>query len=245
MAKETFRKIIFEPGFFSKAIVLFGFLIALCPLWLIAQDKNAHLGFRSGASFPLFGYRAQNLEDGSFAQAGFLVSAEGVYYFTNHLGAGLTGSLTLHPVDVVALARARVNKYPFLSDLTVRSEPYTIISIMPAFFYKYNLGEKWTFSAKIAAGVLYSKTPYQLYKPDYYLLPDTWEKKTSAQDWKFSWQPGLAINYQLVPCIDLVLNTGFMYRKMEFNFNTTTGTRTDEKEMSMIELSLGFDIKII
>jgi hypothetical protein len=243
MAKETFCKIKIVPRFYYSTLVLLSFLLLAQSFNIFAQEE-ARFGLRSGVSIPLFGYRAQNLDDGSFAQTGFLVSGEGVYFFTKHLGAGLTGSLALHPVDVIALARARVKTFPFLSDLTIRSEPYTIITMMPAFFYKYDLTKKWSLRAILAAGLIYAKTPYQLYKPDYYLLPDTWEEKTSAQDWKFSWQPGLAINYQLSPCVNLVLNTGFMVRHMEFNFSTAEGIRTDKTEMSTIDLTLGFDIKL-
>lgn len=207
-----------------------------------AQDLKSFFGVRSGISFPVGDYSATDLERGSFAQPGFNVNAEGAWYFSKYLGAGFTAGLNLHPVDVASLGRAQVNREPFLTDVVIRSEAYRVINLMPAIYGACRITGNFTVNGKIGAGLLYAQTPYQLYKPDYYLLPDKWEEVTSASDQKFSWQAGIGITWKISSCLGLTLQSDVMYDMLEFTFNTASGPRTDKRQIAMINLLAGFNI---
>jgi hypothetical protein len=199
---------------------------------------------QSGISIPFGGYNATKLYEGSFTQTGFNATFEGAWFFSKQFGAGLSAGLNLHPVDVSALGRAHINADLFLTDVTIRSEPFRIITIMPGLFAGFQLSEKLFINAKILSGLLYGRTPYQLYKPDYYLLPDDWIDITSSTDYKLSWQIGTSILYQLSSCIGISLNAGMVYDQMEFTFQTVNGSRTDVRKIGMINLMPGININL-
>lgn len=217
-------------------------LFCLASHFTLAQAMLSFAGVRSGVSFPVGDYGTKNLDGGSFTQPGFNVTAEGAWYFSKYFGAGLSIGLNLHPVDVASLGRAQVNREPFLTDVVIRSEPYRVLTVMPTIYGGYRIAQNITLNGKIGAGLLYAQTPYQLYKPDYYLLPDEWEEITSASDQKLSWQAGLGVTWEVSPCMALTLQSDVMYDKLEFTFNTTSGTRTDKRQISIINLSAGFNI---
>jgi len=224
--------------FFFTGILLIVFLLGQ------AQDKPSFLGFRAGVSIPIGGYAAKNLDGGSFTQVGFNVTVEGAWFFKPKFGVGGSVGLNMHPVDVASLGRVRVDENHFLNSVVIRSEPYTIITAMGGIFVQLPLNTVFSFSAKLLGGMLYGKTPYQLYKPDYFLLPDNWAEITSAQDWKFSWQTGVGLRYHLSPCIDLIFDTDLFYDQLSFNFNTASGLRTDTKTIAFINTTVGFRINL-
>jgi opacity protein-like surface antigen len=213
-------------------------------LFVQARDKQSFVGLRSGISIPIGGYAAKELDGGSFTQAGFNVTIDGAWFFKPKFGIGGSVGLNLHPVDVVALSGERINSDPFLNNVVIRSEPYKIITAMGGVYFQLPFGNGFSFSAKLLGGLLYGKTPYQLYKPDYYLLPNNWAEITSAQDWKFSWQTGFGLRYNLSSCIDLIFDTGLFYDQLAFNFNTFSGLRTDTKTIAFINTTVGFRINL-
>ncbi len=211
-------------------------------LFVQSQEKQSFVGLRTGLSIPFGKYAAKNLDDGSFAQAGFNVTIDGAWFFKPKFGIGGSVGLNMHPVDVTALSGERVNSDPFLNNVVIRSEPWKIITAMAGPYFQLPLSPRFSFSAKLLGGLLYGKTPYQLYKPDYYLLPNNWAEITSAQDWKFSWQTGIGIAYKLSPCIDLTLDSDIFYDKLTFGFNSSTGYYTSTKTIAIINTTLGFRI---
>jgi hypothetical protein len=111
-------------------------------------------------------------------------------------------------------------------------------------YFQIPLSERFSFSAKFLGGMLYGKTPYQLYKPDYYLLPDNWAEITPSMDWKFSWQTGIGFVYKSSTCVDLSLDTDLFYDKLAFGFNSSTGYYTDERTIAIINTTLGIRINL-
>lgn len=207
-----------------------------------AQDKPSFIGMRSGISIPFGKYAEKNLDDGCFTLAGFNITVEGAWFFKAKLGVGASVGMNLHPVDVASLGRVRVDNDPFLNSVVIRSEPYLIITAMVGPYFQLPVSSRFSLSAKLLGGLLYGKTPYQLYKPDYYLLPNNWAEITSAKDWKFSWQTGLGVRYNLSSCIDLIFDTDLYYDQLSFNFNTNQGLRTDKKTISFINTTVGFRV---
>ena len=225
-----------------RSIIFIGFGLSI--LCTSAQDKPSFVGLRTGVSIPFSKYAAKDLDEGSFTQAGFNVAIDGAWFFKPKFGVGGAVGLNLLPVDVASLGRARVDKDPFLSSVVIRSEPWKIIIAMIGPYFQFPISSKFSFSAKLLGGLLYGKTPYQLYKPDYYLLPDDWAEITPATDMKFSWQTGIGIVYNLNTCIDLALDADLFYDKLAFGFNSSTGYYTDERTIAMINTTLGLRINL-
>jgi hypothetical protein len=223
---------------------LFGLLMMVAIPAGAQENSKLWVGIRSGVSLPLGAYRQSPDENGGFATTGFAVTAEAAWFFSKHLGAGLSASYNLHTVDVAALGRFRMNHDPFLSNIIIRSDPYLMVTAMPGLYFRYPISQRFTATADMHAGLLYGRTPYQLFKPDYYLLPDTWQEKTSAKDYKFSWMAGVALQYQATPCIALVAAADVCADQLQFNFVTGSGQRTDILKMAFVNLSAGIRLII-
>ncbi len=221
-------------------------LIILCFGGFIvkAQDKPSFVGIRSGVSIPFGKYHATDLDGGSFTTTGFNVSAEGAWFFHPKFGVGANVGLNFHPVDVYRLGWEKVQQDPFLEDLYIRSDPYMIITAMAGFYTQLPIAEKFSFTGKLLGGLLYGRTPYQLYKPEYFLVGPDYYEITSSTNYKFSWQAGIGFRYDISPCFGLVLDADIFYDKLTFGFNTANGVRYDEHIISFINTTLGvrFDL---
>ena len=209
-----------------------------------SQDNPSFVGLNAGFSIPYGKFRSTDLEDGSFALTGMNVNAEGAWFFSPKLGVGASGGFNLNPVYVSALGWAKVQDDPFLQDVTIRSDPYLTVTAMAGMYTKLPVYKNFYFSGKLLAGLLWGRTPYQLHKPEYFATGPDYYEITSAKDWKFSWQAGAGIVYDLSPCVSLLLEGVIMYDQLSFNFNTANGIRTQVHTISIINTTLGFRIRI-
>jgi hypothetical protein len=207
-----------------------------------AQDFPSFVSIRSGVSIPVGDYAFKELEGGSYAQPGFNVTLGGAWFFKPKFGVEAIASMNLHPVDVASLGRSKVDADPFLLDVTIRSDPYLIITSMIGPAVQLPLGGRFSIKGKFLGGLLYGKTPYQLYKPEYFGVNAPWSEITSSQDWKLSWQAGIGLAYYL-SCVGFVFDTEIIHDQLEFMFNTAGGgVRIDYKTISIINATLGIHL---
>lgn len=207
-----------------------------------AQEYPSFVSIRSGVSIPLGDYASKELDGGSFARPGFNVTLGGAWFFKPKFGVEATASMNLHPVDVASLGRSRVDADPFLLDVTIRSDPYLIVSTMVGPAAQLPLGGRFSIKGKFLCGLLYGKTPYQLYKPEYFGVSAPWAEITSAQSWKLSWQAGIGLAYYL-SCVGFVFDTEIIHDQLEFMFNTSGGgVRTDKRMIYIINTTLGLHL---
>jgi len=218
--------------------LIFLFLIVLLTT-LNAQKKPSFIGIRGGASIPFGKYHSTSLDEGCFTQTGFNVSVEGAWFFLPKFGIGASTGINFHPVNVSALGLEEVANDPFLENIYIRSDPYQIITAMGGLYVNMPIYHKVSFTGKLLCGLLYGKTPYKLYKSDYYFIGRIYQEITSAQDWKFSWQAGVGLKYNISPCFGLVFDADLFYEQLAFNFNTSSGLRTDERIISFVNTTLG------
>jgi hypothetical protein len=204
-----------------------------------AQKKPSFIAIRGGASLPFGKYHEKSLDGGSFTLTGFNVSAEGAWFFNPKFGVGANAGINFHPVDVGVLGWEKVLADPFLEDLYIRSDPYKIITAMAGFYTQLPIKGKFFFTGKVLGGLFWGQTPYQLYKPDYFMVGPPYFEITSATDWKFSWSAGLGFRYNITPCFGLVLDSEIFYDQLNFDFQTYTSIRTDERIISFINTTLG------
>ena len=223
----------------SKVIFL---LMIFLHLQSFAQHTNSFISLRSGVSIPLKPYNSHDLEKGSFTQPGINLSADGAWFFTKHYGIGGQAGLNLHPVDVSALSRAKVDADPFLSSLTIRSDPFRIINAALGIYTHWNIGKNFSVNAKLLGGILWANTAYQLYKPTYFLTGPDYYEITTARDHKFIIEPGIGLEYKISSCFALKADVELLSRTMQFGFNTWEGVRYDRKRISFINAVIGFAI---
>lgn len=222
---------------YSSSIVFIGLIILA--ISASAQKNPSFVAINGGASFPFGKYHQADLAEGSFAITGFNISAEGAWFFKPKFGLGATAGINFHPVDVGLLGWEKVQADPFLDDLYIRSDPYKIITAMAGFYTQLPIKNRFSFTAKILGGLLWGQTPYQLYKPTYFMVGPPYYEITPATDWKFSWSAGMGFRYDISPCFGLVLGSEIFYDQLNFQFNTSTNTRTDERIISFINTTLG------
>jgi hypothetical protein len=219
--------------------------LMLMVLALDAQQKPSFIGLQAGSSFPVGKFKAKELPDGGFTLTGFSTSIEGAWFFKPWLGAGGSAGLHLHPVDVSALGYEKVIADPFMNDVYIRSDPYRSYTLYGGLFFLVPLVQRLSFTAKALGGMIFSQSPYQLYRADYELIGEKWFEITSAGDFDGSFLAGAGLKYELKNCIGFSLNSEFTYNTMDFNFELSDGSiRTDKKVVAFVNLVLGIYIKI-
>lgn len=204
------------------------------------QEKPSFVAIRSGISIPFGKYYEKTLEAGSFALPGINITTEGAWFINSKWGIGAAIGYNLNPVDVGNLGYEKVIADPFLEDVYIRSDPFTVITTMGGVYVQLPVKPKLSFTAKGLIGVLYVKTPHQLYQPEYFLVGPSYFEITSAKDMKFSWQAGFGLRYEITSCYALVFDTDLMYDHTSFNFSTANGSiRTENRIISLINASVG------
>jgi len=211
---------------------------------LTGQTQGSFVGLRGGVSFPVGQYASKSLEKGCFTQVGFTSGVEGAWYFMKYLGVGGQFSYNLHTVDVGVLGYEKVKLDPFLLDLTIRSDPYQIITGTVGLFSKWNFWNFLSVHGKILGGMMWAKTPYQLYKPTYYQQGPEYYEITPSRDRNFMVSAGLGLQFDLSPCIALRAEGEYQYSNMIFGFKSATGTRYENRVISFVNNTLSLVIKL-
>ncbi len=222
------------------------FLFILC-LWItssFSQQINSFFSLRSGVSIPIGNFSSHNLNKGSFAQSGLNESIEGTWFFSHHLGVGGQVGFQLHPVNASALATTKVNADPFLTDLTIRSEPFQSIQALLGLYAGWPVGKNFTVTAKLLFGVLWAKTAYQLYKPTYYMTGPKYYEITSSKNYQLVFEPGMDIQHNLSHAIALKITTEMITKEMQFRFKTSQGIRTDSKQVGFVNVLLAMVVRL-
>ncbi|MGE5317007.1 MAG: hypothetical protein ACM3ME_03345, partial [Chloroflexota bacterium] len=193
-------------------------LFALLTSSLFAQSfSKIDLSLQSGLSIPLFEYAAKNLQDGSFAMPGFTVAGELSTNLrfnggeksangNNNTGIFVQSGLTLNPIDVGYLGYEKMQADPFITKLFIRSEPFKVIHLLGGVSYNYPLFTKVNLQGQLGAGVFFSSTPYQLYKPEYFPFGPPYFEITPSKDISFAYTAGLRAIYETNPWYQIALS---------------------------------------
>jgi hypothetical protein len=175
---------------------------------------------------------------------GFTAGAEGAWYFKPWLGVGGQFGIHFHPVDVRSLGWEKVQDDPFLQDVIIRSDPYQIITGTIGLYSRWNFWKVLSLHGKILGGVMWAKTPYQLYKPEYFLTGPEYFEITSAKDRNLAGGLGAGIQVEAGGCIAFRLEGEYYYSKMVFAFRTAGETRLDYRDISFVNTTLALVIKL-
>ncbi|MCX6235046.1 MAG: hypothetical protein NT175_10060 [Bacteroidetes bacterium] len=218
--------------------ILFSFNI----LSVFAQEKSSFVAVRSGVSCPLGAYYSADLQEGSFTMAGFNATLEGAWFFKRWLGVGASAGLNLHPIDAGALATATMASDAFMTNLSVRSDPFRVLTFMAGPYACLDLRKNFSLTCKLLGGMIQASTPYQLYKAEYFMIGRYWYEITSSRDWEVSFMAGIGVRYDVSDCIGIMFDTDFTYNQCEFGFITYNGSITEHKKILFLNSTLGIII---
>lgn len=212
---------------------------------LQAQKNPSFIGIRTGVSVPFGSYSSNTIYQGSFTQTGFNVSAEGAWFFSKSFGVGAYFGYDVHPIDVGSLGQARLDTDPFLIDITIRSDPFRLMTGTVGFYYDFQATKDLHWTSKIMAGAMYGITPYQLHKSEYYLVGFEWDEITSAKDVGFAGLIGTGLEYAFNDYVGLYLDVNTYYSRLNFDFYSIGGTsRTETKDVVVFTTVLGIKIRL-
>lgn len=207
------------------------------------QSGKIYIDLSSGVSQPMGKYSSYNLENGSFTQLGGNVLLNANWLVKPPFGIRLSIGGSMHPVDVQTLGWAKVTADPFLQDVSIRSDPYLLFTAMVGVFYKKELFPRLSIDGGFNAGVMKINTPYQLYKPEYFLYGPEYYEITSAGDYTFVFQFSINLEYEIMDSWSLILHSSFNHAVAEYTFWTANAIRLDRKPVSFLLSNLGFRLK--
>ncbi|MBG0783044.1 MAG: hypothetical protein H0S84_12310 [Bacteroidales bacterium] len=182
-------------------------------------------------------FAAHKLHTGSFAQPGFNGSLSIDYTLYKGWKLALESGLALHAVDVSGLGLITVQSDPFMEDVYIRSEAIRNIYLLAGANYTFNLPLMLHAEAGIKAGVMRSETPYQLYKPRYFLTGPEYYEITSAMDYSLVVSAEMALLYPIKNCYETGLGVQWLSASPAFEFNTSGGMRVDKRPVKMINIA--------
>jgi opacity protein-like surface antigen len=147
-------------------------------------------------------------------------------------------------VDVAVLGWEKVQNDPFLEDVTIRSESYRSMTLAVGAYGKWEVTNNFSLNGKLLGGVMWMQSPYQLYKPTYFLVEPKWYEITSARDRNAAFIAGAGVQYDVSNCIGLKVDADYNYSKMVFSFNTAQGLRNEYRDIHFVNLSFGVVINL-
>lgn len=193
----------------------------------------------AGLSQPMFDYASPSLSKGCFTQSGLQLETVASMNVFRQWWWDVRFVAQMHPVDVERLGYERVIDDPFLVDTYIRSEPYRHLGLLTGPGFMFDNGHWWYAQASLMAGLMQSKTPYQLHKPTYFMTGPEYFEISSATDYAIAYGGELAAGWKVTPCYHLRLSASFLHTEMNFRFLTSGGIRTDNRRISTLNLSAG------
>jgi hypothetical protein len=206
---------------------------------IYAQEGPSFFSIRTGVSVPFGKFSSYNLQESSFAMTGITASADGAWYFLPYLGVGGEFGYNIHPIDVSVLGYEKVLADPALEDITIRSDGFQTITSAAGIYADWNSWKSFSLTGKLLGGWMWAKTPYQLYKPTYFMVEPGWYEITSAKDNGFIIVPGIGLHYSISPCIGVKAEGELYYRKMQFGYSNFQGIYYVDKTISFVNITLG------
>ncbi len=208
----------------------------------IGQQQRISVNIRSGLSLPLADYASKNLADGSFTLPGFASSMESSFLVYKNWGVLLQGGVNFHPVDVGSLGYEKVLDDPFLQDVYIRSESFRIIQLSGGVLRRFDLGNNFSLDGKLIAGAFLSQTPYQVYRPSYFLTGPDLYVITSAKDRSFAYGLGIDFSYYINDCVRMTISSEYQHSRAAFGFISGGQQRIDWRNISFINILFGVQL---
>lgn len=211
---------------------------------ILSKAQTIELSLQSGASVPLFDFASTNLSDGSFTMTGFSGTAQLKANFNEDWGVAIQSGIQLNPIDVSLLGYEKVKADPFLDDLYIRSDPFKTIEFTGGPTYSRQLIQHLSLEAKLDAGLMIASTPYQLNKPNYFIVGPAYFEITPSTDYCFTFGGGIALIYEVSSCYSIGLSSEYLQAAGKFKFIQGQSERIDERNINLWNNNLAIIIKL-
>ncbi len=228
----------------GKKIAIIFFFINLFFYPGYGQFLQTNLQIQSGISIPTGVFGGERLPESSFAQPGLSANVIIDVNIWKNWDLRLQSGLLLHSIDVGSLGREKVAADAFMEDVVIRSDPFRIIPVMAG--PQFTIFERSSFSFQTQAqfGVFFSRTPYQLYKPTYFLVGPSYFEVTSASDISFAYGGGVSISYQTKSCVSIHLGAVWLHSEPVYGFISAGVLRNERRPVNLINTVLGITIPL-
>lgn len=198
----------------------------------------------SGLALPTGAFSGHELQKSGFALPGLNANAKIVVNIWQKLDFTLQSGIILNAIDVGSLGREKVTADPFLEDVVIRSDPFRIIPALAGAQFEMIKFKNITIQSHAHIGVFFSRTPYQLYKPRYFLVGPSYYEITSSSDVSFAYGCGLSVDVLTKSCISVLLSADWMHSDPVYGFISSGVLRTETHPINLINLSLGIAIPV-
>lgn len=205
----------------------------------IAQEGKSFFTLKGSYSLPLGEYALYDLDKGSFTTDGMSLGAEGAWYFYKNIGFGADFSYSLHSVDAIGIANKKIEDAILLNQLYVRSDPYHMMTTMAGFYYSIGIIQGLTVEPKLLAGMMFGKSPFQLYEQELYLLGNSYYKITPSKAHAFAFKAGFSLKYQVSPCIALSLLGDYTQSDLSFGFYSSNELIYKNRKIAYFDFGVG------
>ena len=211
---------------------------------LQAQNEyKFNVRFNAGPALAFGQLGSQRYNTGGYALSGLSAAAEGTWYFYPEFGIGIAYSATSFPFADGAYAHDKVNNDAFMQTLFLKSDPYKVRTLTTGAYYHKHITGKFSATGKLAGGIMWARTPDQLYAASYFTIPSFAYKVTSSRSTKATFQPGLACNFQLFEQVALSLNADYTIAVPAFGFRTANDSYVSKITFSYLNTMIGIDFR--
>ncbi|PLX03703.1 MAG: hypothetical protein C0595_06340 [Marinilabiliales bacterium] len=219
-------------------------LAVIFSLFSNAQDAKLSFSLRSNLSTPLGSYAGNDYTKSSYTQTGISFGSELTWNISQKFGLVLDFNQTFHPVNTSELGAAMVNDDNFLLDVYIRSDSYSLSTTLLGTTYKIKVNDKLNVNPKILLGVMYGKTPYQLFFPEYYLYGPSYFTITSSKDYGLAFKGGANLIYEFNKYVSMDLNFDLTYSKLKFGFTNYEGFMYKDRDILFTNIGVGLILKV-
>jgi len=213
-------------------------------LFAKAQDTKLSISLRGNLSIPFGTYTGNNIEKSGFTQTGISFGSELTWHVNQKIGIVLDFNQTFHPVKTGDLGAAMVNNDNLLMDVYIRSEAYSLSTTLLGAAYKIQINKKLNVNPKLLIGVMYGKTPFQLFFPEYYLYGPSYFTITSSKDYGLAFKGGANLIYAFNQYVYMDLNIDLTYSKLKFGFTNYSGFVNKNRDILFTNIGLGLILKV-
>ena len=211
---------------------------------VLAQNANKfNISINAGPALALGQLASQHYNTGGYALSGFSALAEGIWYFRPALGVGVAISATSFPFADGAYAQDMVNSDPFMETLYLKSDAYRVRTLTAGLYYRKQILGKFSATGKLSGGLLWARTPDHLFSASYYTVPNFAFKVTPSRSTVATFQPGLALQYQLFDQVSLSLNAEYTLAVPAFGFQASTESYIKKLTFSYLNTMIGIDFR--
>lgn len=224
-----------------KRNIFIFFIIVLCTQ-TYAGDGKSFFMLKGSYSLPVGDFASYNLEKGCFTTNGLSLGAEGAWYLYKNIGVGADFSYSLHSVDAIGIANKIIEDAILLNQLYVRSDPYKMMTAMAGVYYSIHIKDKLRIEPKILAGMMFGRTPWQLYEQELFLLGDNYYKITPSNANAFAFKAGVSIKYQVYKNVALSLFSDYTKSDLSFGFYSSNELNYRRRKIDYFDFGMGLVI---